>query len=129
MCDKYILYFFPVGNKCFSGNCDYYCTTGHSRCGNPVMLEGSVAAYLPSALKLDRNEIQNPYVRSYRYANSVYNTFLHNQNVLNSSLTLKAVFALKKVHTSSCPIPSNHEPFQNFQINPDAFASKFLEQS
>lgn len=38
----------PSSNLCFHGKCSYYCDTGHAVCGNPDMLEGSFAAFLPS---------------------------------------------------------------------------------
>ena len=40
---------FSAGNLCFHGKCSYYCDTGHAICGNPTMLEGSMAAMLPSS--------------------------------------------------------------------------------
>lgn len=40
-------YVSPSGKICFTGKCDVFCDTSHGVCGDPYMLEGSFAAYLP----------------------------------------------------------------------------------
>lgn len=40
-------YISPAGKVCFTGKCDVYCDTTHGMCGDPHMLEGSFAAFLP----------------------------------------------------------------------------------
>jgi len=35
----------------FTGHCSYYCDTGHAFCGNPDVLEVSLAALLPPSVK------------------------------------------------------------------------------
>ncbi|XP_062341127.1 extracellular serine/threonine protein kinase FAM20C-like isoform X2 [Osmerus eperlanus] len=37
----------PVGNVCFFGQCEYYCSTEHAVCGRPHVLEASLASMLP----------------------------------------------------------------------------------
>lgn len=37
----------PANNKCFHGNCSYYCDAEHAFCGNPDLINGSMAAFLP----------------------------------------------------------------------------------
>lgn len=55
----------PDKNLCFHGQCSYYCDTSHAICGNPDMLEGSFAAYLPSQELLERKTWKHPWRRSY----------------------------------------------------------------
>jgi len=55
----------PDKNVCFHGQCSYYCDTSHAICGNPDMLEGSFAAYLPSQDILERKTWRHPWRRSY----------------------------------------------------------------
>lgn len=55
----------PDKNMCFHGHCSYYCDTSHAICGNPDMLEGSFAAYLPSNEMLERKTWRHPWRRSY----------------------------------------------------------------
>ncbi|CAH0723275.1 unnamed protein product, partial [Brenthis ino] len=55
----------PANNFCFHGKCSYYCDTGHAICGNPDMLEGSFAAFLPTADLAERKVWRHPWRRSY----------------------------------------------------------------
>ncbi|KPI93051.1 Dentin matrix protein 4 [Papilio xuthus] len=55
----------PANNFCFHGKCSYYCDTGHAICGNPDMLEGSFAAFLPSPDLAERKVWRHPWRRSY----------------------------------------------------------------
>lgn len=55
----------PSNNMCFHGKCSYYCDTGHAICGNPDMLEGSFAAFLPDKLFATRKVWRHPWRRSY----------------------------------------------------------------
>ncbi|XP_049868694.1 extracellular serine/threonine protein CG31145 isoform X2 [Pectinophora gossypiella] len=55
----------PANNFCFHGKCSYYCDTGHAICGNPDMLEGSFAAFLPSSDLAERKVWRHPWRRSY----------------------------------------------------------------
>uniref|UniRef100_A0A2H8TM19 Dentin matrix protein 4 n=1 Tax=Melanaphis sacchari TaxID=742174 RepID=A0A2H8TM19_9HEMI len=55
----------PDKNVCFHGQCSYYCDTSHAICGNPDMLEGSFAAYLPTQEVLERKTWRHPWRRSY----------------------------------------------------------------
>ncbi|CAK1596364.1 unnamed protein product [Parnassius mnemosyne] len=55
----------PANNFCFHGKCSYYCDTGHAICGNPDMLEGSFAAFLPASELAERKVWRHPWRRSY----------------------------------------------------------------
>ncbi|KAK5641275.1 hypothetical protein RI129_009822 [Pyrocoelia pectoralis] len=55
----------PSDNLCFHGKCTYYCDTSHAICGNPDMLEGSFAAFLPSKDFAPRKVWRHPWRRSY----------------------------------------------------------------
>lgn len=55
----------PDKNMCFHGQCSYYCDTSHAICGNPDMLEGSFAAYLPPQEMFERKTWRHPWRRSY----------------------------------------------------------------
>lgn len=55
----------PSDNLCFHGKCTYYCDTSHAICGNPDMLEGSFAAFLPSKEFAPRKVWRHPWRRSY----------------------------------------------------------------
>lgn len=55
----------PVGNQCFYGKCSYYCDSNHAICGNPDMLEGSLAAFLPLHDGASRKVWRHPWRRSY----------------------------------------------------------------
>ncbi|XP_030369881.1 extracellular serine/threonine protein CG31145 isoform X1 [Scaptodrosophila lebanonensis] len=58
----------PSLNLCFHGKCSYYCDTSHAICGNPDLLEGSFAAFLPSFESSNRKERKlwrHPWRRSY----------------------------------------------------------------
>ncbi|KAH8312530.1 hypothetical protein KR044_011273, partial [Drosophila immigrans] len=55
----------PSLNLCFHGKCSYYCDTSHAICGNPDMLEGSFAAFLPSLDSSNRKLWRHPWRRSY----------------------------------------------------------------
>ncbi|GBP71423.1 hypothetical protein EVAR_88581_1 [Eumeta japonica] len=50
----------PANNFCFHGKCSYYCDTGHAICGNPDMLEGSFAAFLPASDVAERKVRTTP---------------------------------------------------------------------
>lgn len=55
----------PSDNVCFHGKCTYYCDTSHAICGNPDMLEGSFAAFLPPNEMASRKVWRHPWRRSY----------------------------------------------------------------
>jgi hypothetical protein len=57
--DNFVKTFYdsPAGNKCFTGKCDIYCDTGHPVCGDPNVIEGSFAAFLPSHENATRDVI------------------------------------------------------------------------
>lgn len=55
----------PSNNLCFHGKCSYYCDTSHAICGNPDMLEGSFAAFLPDKEIVPRKASRHPWRRSY----------------------------------------------------------------
>lgn len=55
----------PVGNQCFYGRCSYYCDSNHAICGDPDMLEGSLAAFLPLYEGASRRVWRHPWRRSY----------------------------------------------------------------
>ncbi|XP_058508504.1 extracellular serine/threonine protein kinase FAM20C-like [Solea solea] len=55
----------PVGNVCFYGQCEYYCSTEHPVCGQPHALEVSLAAMLPDLALAPRRSWRSPWRRSY----------------------------------------------------------------
>ncbi|XP_057673088.1 extracellular serine/threonine protein kinase FAM20C [Corythoichthys intestinalis] len=55
----------PAGNVCFYGQCDYYCSTEHPLCGQPHLLEVSLAAMLPELSLAPRRSWRSPWKRSY----------------------------------------------------------------
>ncbi|RUS71632.1 hypothetical protein EGW08_020602 [Elysia chlorotica] len=62
----------PVGNWCFHGSCSYYCDSSHPICGHPIMLEGSMAAFLPPLQMAKRKTWRNPWKRSYSKHRKAY---------------------------------------------------------
>ncbi|KAJ0058217.1 hypothetical protein NL108_009113, partial [Boleophthalmus pectinirostris] len=54
-----------VGNVCFYGQCEYYCSTEHPVCGRPHALEVSLAAFLPDLDLAPRRSWRSPWRRSY----------------------------------------------------------------
>ncbi|XP_019906244.2 extracellular serine/threonine protein kinase FAM20C isoform X2 [Esox lucius] len=55
----------PVGNVCFHGQCEYYCTTESPVCGRPQVLEVSLASMLPDLSLAPRRTWRSPWRRSY----------------------------------------------------------------
>ncbi|XP_031176539.1 extracellular serine/threonine protein kinase FAM20C-like [Sander lucioperca] len=55
----------PVGNVCFYGQCEYYCSTEHPVCGQPHALEVSLATMLPDLAIAPRRSWRSPWRRSY----------------------------------------------------------------
>ncbi|XP_063759856.1 extracellular serine/threonine protein kinase FAM20C-like [Eleginops maclovinus] len=55
----------PAGNVCFYGQCEYYCSTEHPVCGQPHVLEVSLAAMLPDLSLAPRRSWRSPWRRSY----------------------------------------------------------------
>ncbi|AWP18638.1 putative extracellular serine/threonine protein kinase FAM20C-like [Scophthalmus maximus] len=55
----------PVGNVCFYGQCEYYCSSEHPVCGRPHALEVSLAAMLPDLTLAPRRSWRSPWRRSY----------------------------------------------------------------
>ncbi|XP_012369935.2 pseudokinase FAM20A, partial [Octodon degus] len=58
----------PASNVCFFAKCPYMCKTEYAVCGNPHLLEGSLAAFLPSLNLAPRLSVPNPWIRSYSLA-------------------------------------------------------------
>ncbi|KAL7013775.1 hypothetical protein ACKWTF_015570 [Chironomus riparius] len=58
-------YISPSGKVCFTGVCDVFCDTSHGICGDPYMLEGSFAAFLPRHKNATRKVWRHPWRRSY----------------------------------------------------------------
>lgn len=57
-----------VGNQCFYGQCEYYCSPEHPVCGQPHALEASLAAMLPDLSLAPRRSWRSPWRRSYSYS-------------------------------------------------------------
>ncbi|XP_006798075.1 extracellular serine/threonine protein kinase FAM20C-like [Neolamprologus brichardi] len=55
----------PAGNVCFYGQCEYYCSVEHPVCGQPHMLEVSLATMLPDLTIAPRRSWRSPWRRSY----------------------------------------------------------------
>lgn len=54
-----------AGNVCFYGQCEYYCSVEHPVCGQPHMLEVSLATMLPDLTIAPRRSWRSPWRRSY----------------------------------------------------------------
>ena len=54
-----------AGNLCFFSECKYYCDSHHAVCGNPDVIEGSCAAFLPSDDVMPRKLWKNPWAQLY----------------------------------------------------------------
>ncbi|XP_042900547.2 extracellular serine/threonine protein kinase FAM20C [Parasteatoda tepidariorum] len=62
-------FYSPDGNYCLAGICKMYCSELFSGfCGNPYMLEGSFAVYIPPlpVELLEHREVENPWRRTYQ---------------------------------------------------------------
>ncbi|XP_059204341.1 extracellular serine/threonine protein kinase FAM20C [Centropristis striata] len=55
----------PVGNVCFYGQCEYYCSSENPVCGRPHALEVSLATMLPDLDLAPRRSWRSPWRRSY----------------------------------------------------------------
>ncbi|KAL4240460.1 sequence similarity 20 [Mactra antiquata] len=62
----------PANNVCFHGTCSYYCDTGHAVCGHPIMLEASLATFLPPERVAPRKTWRNIWKRSYSKHRKAY---------------------------------------------------------
>ena len=62
---KQTIFTSPIGNRCFHGNCDYYCDTGHAICGKPHVFDASFQATIPMMEDEPRIENASPWRRSY----------------------------------------------------------------
>lgn len=54
-----------AGNICFYGHCEYYCSAEHPLCGQPNLLEVSLAILLPDSQLAPRKTWRSPWRRSY----------------------------------------------------------------
>jgi len=68
----FLFLFILANNICFHGSCSYYCDTSHAICGNPDMLEGSFATFLPPEKLAARKTWRNPWKRSYSKHRKAY---------------------------------------------------------
>ncbi|KAL7022766.1 hypothetical protein ACKWTF_012376 [Chironomus riparius] len=58
-------YVTPGGNNCMTGRCENYCDTNHPTCGNPNIIEASLAASLPTHDNATRDVYKHPWKRSF----------------------------------------------------------------